>query len=237
MLISTDGIVLHTIKYSETSIIAHIFTKDFGIGSYIMNGVRSKRSKMAYFQPFSHITFEAFKKENNTIHRIKEVRFKTVKINIHSDFIKQSISQFLGEVLYKLIHKEDSSPELFSFFVDEISYLENEQNEVGNFHIYFLIKLMSFFGIEPHNNFSGTNSIFNIEMGEFTNLSTESCLSKEVSFTFHSILNDMQQNTKIASISKSDRSSLLTAILQYYRIHMHEFGKINSLDVFKSVFE
>ena len=40
MIYSTKGIVLRTVKYGETSVIAAIFTEMFGIQSYIVNGVR-----------------------------------------------------------------------------------------------------------------------------------------------------------------------------------------------------
>ena len=41
---STNGICF-SYKYSESSVIVKIFTEKFGIKSYIMKGVRSKKSK------------------------------------------------------------------------------------------------------------------------------------------------------------------------------------------------
>ena len=46
MLNKTRGIVLHHIKYSETSIIATIYTEVFGRQSYIIKGIRNKKSKI-----------------------------------------------------------------------------------------------------------------------------------------------------------------------------------------------
>ena len=45
MLSSTKGIVIHHFKYSEKSVIAKIYTEKFGLQSYILNGVRNKKSK------------------------------------------------------------------------------------------------------------------------------------------------------------------------------------------------
>ena len=42
---STNGICLHYYKYSESSVIAKIFTERYGMKSYIMKGVRKKKSK------------------------------------------------------------------------------------------------------------------------------------------------------------------------------------------------
>ena len=46
MLHKTRGIVLHYIKYAETSVIVTIYTESFGRQSYIINGVRSKKAKI-----------------------------------------------------------------------------------------------------------------------------------------------------------------------------------------------
>jgi len=54
VLQKTRGIVLRAVKYGETSLVVTIFTEEFGIQSYLVNGVRSTRSariKAASFQP------------------------------------------------------------------------------------------------------------------------------------------------------------------------------------------
>ncbi len=65
MIHATKGIVLRTIKYGETSVIASIFTELFGIQSYIVNGVRtqSKTSKAHFFQPSSMLEMEVYHNE------------------------------------------------------------------------------------------------------------------------------------------------------------------------------
>ena len=41
----TRGIILHTIKYSESSVIAKIYTEKFGLLSFLVKGVRASKSK------------------------------------------------------------------------------------------------------------------------------------------------------------------------------------------------
>ena len=45
MIESTKGICLHYYKYSENSVIAKIFTENFGLQSYVIKGVKNKKSK------------------------------------------------------------------------------------------------------------------------------------------------------------------------------------------------
>src|SRR5690554_6672397 len=145
MIVSTEGIVLHSIKYSDSSIIAHIYTEKFGIGSYIMNNVRGKLSKTAYFQSLSHVNIVAYKKHNTTISRLSKIEFATIHVNIYSDIYKASVSQFLGEFLHKIIHSEEANPALFKCLSSEVSLLNNSSN-VRDIHIRILIQLMPYFG-------------------------------------------------------------------------------------------
>ncbi|MBW7952728.1 MAG: recombination protein O N-terminal domain-containing protein, partial [Chitinophagaceae bacterium] len=52
---TTKGIVLRTVKYGETSIIATVYTELYGIQTYIIKGIRkvSKKNstKVNCFQP------------------------------------------------------------------------------------------------------------------------------------------------------------------------------------------
>ena len=44
MLVTTKGIVLHSLKYSETSIIVRIYTEARGLQSYLFKGIRKELS-------------------------------------------------------------------------------------------------------------------------------------------------------------------------------------------------
>jgi len=45
MLQKTKGIALHYYNYSESSVIAKIFTYDAGLQSFMINGIRQKKAK------------------------------------------------------------------------------------------------------------------------------------------------------------------------------------------------
>ena len=76
MLYTSKGIVLHHFKYGEKSIIAKIYTEKFGLQSYIINGVRSKKTKnkASYLQALSLIEINAVKKENKGLQQIKDIK-------------------------------------------------------------------------------------------------------------------------------------------------------------------
>ncbi|MFO7867731.1 MAG: DNA repair protein RecO [Bacteroidales bacterium] len=233
MITQTEGIILHTTKYSESSIIAHIFTKEFGAGSYIMNNVRHKRSKMAYFQIFSHVDISVYRKKNSSIHRISNIEFAELHLPIYANIIKASICQFLGEILHKLLHSEEENKVLFSFITDTLHLLAHEEKTVGNFHLVFLINLTHFFGITPQHTWTEEKCFFDLHNGEFICSETPLCIDKECSFILHSLLSG---NTEIV-IPKNIKIQLLESLIQYYKIHTHNFGSIQSLATLQTIFE
>ena len=55
------GVVLHTLKYGDSSMVVYLLTDVGGRRSYMVQGVRSSRgggSKMALFQPMFPVEFE-----------------------------------------------------------------------------------------------------------------------------------------------------------------------------------
>lgn len=229
MLVKTEGIVLHSMKYSESSVISHIYTKDYGVVSFIMNNVRGKRSKAAYFQPFAHIAIEAYKKDG-TLSRIKEIKFASVFVNLYSDIAKSSITQFLGEFLYKLIHSEETHIELYTFILTQIQLLDTSIN-VSDFHIRFLIELMEYFGIAAENNYSIEKPYFNIQAACFETESGFNFVGLDESRFIHFLLS----KTK-CTMNKNEKALVIAHIINYYRTHLHDFGQLKSLEVLKAIF-
>ena len=69
MIHKTRGIVLRTVDYSDTSLIAKIYTEQFGIQSYLIKGAKRKRAsiKANLFQPLALLELEVYKKEKQQL--------------------------------------------------------------------------------------------------------------------------------------------------------------------------
>ncbi len=72
----TKGIVLKTVKYGETSLIATLYTELFGIQSYLVNGVRSSSrkgpGKANLFQPAAILDLLVYHNDLRNLQRIRE---------------------------------------------------------------------------------------------------------------------------------------------------------------------
>ena len=73
MITKTRGVVLNYIKYGDTSIICKIYTEQFGLQSYIINGIRNSKSKnIGLFQPLNILDLVVYYKKTSGLQRIKE---------------------------------------------------------------------------------------------------------------------------------------------------------------------
>ncbi len=153
MLHQTKGIVFHSLKYSETSVIVKIYTELFGIQSYLIKGLRSSGSKIkpGLFQPMTLLDLVVYHKEKQVLQSIKEVHLALPYQEIPFDIRKSSIALFLNELVYKTIREEEANPDLFEFIWNACLELDATQEPVNCFHLLFSVRFCHFLGIFlPH---------------------------------------------------------------------------------------
>ncbi len=222
MITKTRGIVLSHISYGESSIIAKIYTEEYGYQGFIVNSVRSAKSRqgMAYFQPFTFLDLVIYMKTTRDLQRISE--FKPV-VSWYADSIKkQTILLFLAEVLDKLLRNEhESQPSLFRFLETGLSYFKQAEN-VSNFHLQFLLKLSNHLGLDV---MSGQELFQN--MNKVTDQAE-----------LESLINALLSAEYDQSIDASGelRFNALEALIEFYRHHVPGFGQVQSLKVLRQIF-
>ena len=237
MIHATKGIVLRTIKYGETSVIASIFTELFGIQSYIVNSVRtqSKTSKAHFFQPSSILEMQVYHNELKNLQRIKDLRWSYLHKNILSNVTKNSVALYMVELLHKSLKQPEANADLFHFCEDAFIHLDIAENEVtANFPIYFAIQLAHFFGLKIQDNYSAERNHFNIGEGNFTNnsLTNDNFLETDISYYFSQLLKVLQPaELKEIKLNKSIRTTILSALENYYIFHISEFSSLKTLPV------
>ena len=86
MIVNTQAIVLKSISFGETSIIARCFSKNKGKISLIVKGAKSKKTpKVSYFQPLSYVELVYNEKPNRTLNVLSKVSFIESWQNIFND--------------------------------------------------------------------------------------------------------------------------------------------------------
>ena len=151
------GIVLHTIKYGDTSVVAYILTDTYGRRNYLVQGVKSgkgKGNKAALLQPMFLLEFEGIPSHRSQMDRMKDVRLSHPLQHIPFDVRKSTISLFMAEVLYRLIKEVEPNSPLFGFVRASVMALDQMEEGISNFHLWFLVQLSAFLGFYPGNEYT-----------------------------------------------------------------------------------
>lgn len=242
MLHTTKGIVIYQFKYGEKSVIAKIYTEKFGLQSYIINGVRSKKStnKFAYLQPLSLVEINAYHKENKGLQHLKSIKLDVPFQCIPFDVYKGSIAFFVAEVIYKTIKEEEANSELFDFLYNSVQVLDVTKKNHANFHVYFLTLFAKYLGFPPQSTVIETTKIlyFDLQEGMFCLIKPfhQAYLETETSLVLLNIIQSHYQEIETKIISGKLRTTLLQGLLDYYKIHAVNFDTLKTKEVLEELF-
>jgi DNA repair protein RecO (recombination protein O) len=240
MLNKTNGIVLHTIKYGETSVIARVYTELFGLQSYLVKGARNRKggNKMSLLAPLTILEMEVYRKETAQLHHIREMRilypFSTLPFNV----LKSSIAMFINEVVFRSVREEEPNRPLYSFLESSIRWFDLVPDHYSDFHLWFMLHFCSYLGFTPSNNYSNSRAIFNLREGLFQSTLPEHAdyLLEPLSSTLNQLSVSKLEDLATHQLSAQIRHALLPRLVDFYRFHIQGMKEINSLEVLREVF-
>lgn len=240
MLQKTAGIVIRNTKYSESSVISKIYTRQLGMQSYIINGLHSPKApiKPSLLQPLTLLELVVYSNPNKNIQRIKEATSFPSLQNLHFDVIKSSIGLYIAELIHRSVMEEEPNQRLYNFLEQSVLALDEAGTGIGLFPIYFSLHLTNHLGFFPQNNFSAHDKdIFSLEEGEFTDqpVSEENAILPPDSQYFSQIISTEYEHLPSLHIPRNTRNALLIKILRYYKLHLPNFQDLKSLPVLMNV--
>ena len=239
MLEKTRGIFLHHINYSESSIIARIYTEKFGRQSYIISGARGKKSslKVNLFQPLFLLDLEVYYRPGRELQRLREAKVSIPFEQIPYDIRKSSQAIFLAEIMMRCLKEEEPNPELFNFIYHAACLLDVKEDGISNFHLVFLLKLTRFLGVYPQFTNEINLKYFDLLSASFKHSEPvhQQFMNVDITKTFRELFFvDIVENEKII-LTGDQRTVLLSKLLEFYKIHLDLKEEIKSLAVLKEV--
>jgi len=240
MIQKTRGIVLHTTRYGESSLVVHCYTEDYGRQTFMVKGVRKsrKQNRSNLFQPLFILDFEVYHKENRDIHLVKEVTRAMPLNSIPFDITKSTQAIFMAEVLYRVIREEESNHVLANFLINSIQYLDTMEEASPDFHIVFMFQLSKHLGFYPQNNFGEGRKFFNLVSGQFKTEfgDQEIHLDRESSDLWSRYMQADLQSIKTENFNGFQRKLTLDNLARFYKLHVTGLGEIRSLEVLHTYF-
>ncbi len=238
----TKGIVLRSIKYGETSLIVTIFTELFGIQTYMVNGVRTSKkssSKANHFQPTAILDMVVYHSENKSMQRIKEFSWAVLYQDILSDVIKNSIASFMAELMYKCLKQPEPNADLFHFCEESFLQLDRANKIISaNFALFFSLHLTHFFGFRMTDNYSPNNSILDLQEGNFIDQQPTHPYfmdGKNAALTAELLKVMQPHELEDFALNREIRRTLLIKYLDYYSLHISDFGQMKTLMILHEV--
>jgi DNA repair protein RecO (recombination protein O) len=241
MLTKTKGIVLHSLKYSENSIIIKMYTDTLGLQSFIIKSVRGKKSRMkaGNFQPLSMLDIIVYQGKNQSMHHIKEITSCSQYEQIPYDIKKSAVAFFIAELLYKSLREDSPNQQLYNFITETIILLDKTAERISDFHLIFMTELSKHLGFFPRNNFDKHHIFFDLMEGQFQDRMPEHPYFADDILSGHLfvLLNASQNNFSGTSFPPMVRKELILKMMDYYRIHINGFSALNSHTVLEEVFQ
>jgi DNA repair protein RecO (recombination protein O) len=239
----TKGIVLRTVKYGETSIIATIFTELFGVQSYLVNGVRTSTKKGTgkanLFQPSAILDIVVYHNELKQLNRIKEFKWSCIYQHILSDVRKNAVALFMVELLTKCLKQPEENPELFHFTEDIFIKLDECSDAVmANLPLFFALHLPFHFGFRITDNYNEKNFFLDLQEGIFFAEQPHHphFLEERQAAVTSQFLQVMQpEELEDIKLNHDFRRHLLQRYEDYYRLHIQDFGTMKSLPVLREI--
>ncbi|MEM9329220.1 MAG: DNA repair protein RecO [Bacteroidota bacterium] len=224
MILKTEGVTLGYIKYRDSSIIARVFTREFGFQSFLVTGIRSKKAKNnpGFFEGFTILDLVLYQSKRSTLHRLSEFKLSEPCHSIRTEVRKRAIALFLSEVLYRLLQaEEEQHVPLYTFLRQSILQFDGASAAIENFHLQFLLRLASYLGF----GFESISSHSQIALGH----------SEEIDH----LASDLLQADYFSpfDMTGKQRSEILEAMIKYYQTHLHQGLEVKSLAVLQSIFK
>lgn len=242
MIAATQGIVLRSVKYGETSLISTIFTRAYGVQSYLVQGVRSSRSRSnraVLLQPASLLDLVVYRKPSGNLQRIREMQFFHVYGTMQEEIARNSIALFSAELLLRLLPEHAPQPELFDAAAGYFIQLDTMRAAaVANFPLYFMVQCARHLGYAIGGTFSEETPYLDLHEGAYTAhppvvkpfVDTEAAQALSILIRL-----ERYQDLCAVSMHAGMRAQLIDWYLSFLHRHTQYMAPVKSLQVLQAV--
>lgn len=238
MLTTTKAIVINHVKFKDKSVVAKLYTNKYGLQSYIIHGVRGKKSKAALLQPLSLVEISFNYKENKTLFSAKELKYAESFSSIPFNIYKSTMAFYIADLLYVSIKEEEANKDMFEFIYNAILWLDINEHNYHNFHLYFTVQLTKYLGFKPQSiTNNNTRFFFDLQEGVFSNQLPlhNFYVDQPLSGLIYELNNKPINEIGNLKINVTLKRNLLNTLLDYYSIHIGNFKALKSKEVLQEI--
>ena len=240
MLVKTEAIVLHALKYGESRLIVDMFTKEVGRMSFIVPLPKTAKSRLKkqYFQPMTLLEIECDIRQRAQLQKLKDARLLMAYASIPFSPEKLALSLFIAEFLYYALRSEQQNHVLFSYVCDSMQWLDTVETGFANFHLTFLMRMSRFLGFYPNLDDYVEGCVFDMRSATFSlQVPTHrDFLQPSEAQLIHLLMRMDFATMHLFRFSRHERNSIVDVLLHYYRLHIPQFPELKSLGILQELF-
>jgi DNA repair protein RecO len=168
MIVKSDAIVLKTIDYSESSIIATLFTKEKGKVAVIAKGARKPKNKFAAFLVVGQLLEVVFySKETRSVQTLSDVSYSEKLNSFRVDIEKMAIMMTTTEFANQVLHDNEVNVPLFDFLKRMLVWVDKQTDVPAQLFPYLQLRIAEYIGIGVQyvNNSNAETGYLNISSG------------------------------------------------------------------------
>jgi len=234
------AIVLHQIKYSESSLILKIYTEKEGLLSFIAKGVRGKKGNLrtAQFQALNLLDLSYRETRKSELRQILDLKIIDPFTDLPFNPIKRTIAIFIAELIQNAIKEQEPNKKLFKFLCNSIYWIDLSKQNYGHFHLLFMMKLTMYLGFYPTLDGDKEARYFDLQQGVFSSVSPSHkyFIDSEQLRAWKQLINVKLETINSLMFSSNLKRKLLQTMMLYYKLHLIHFKELNSHHILQSVF-
>lgn len=233
MLSKTEGIVIRTIKYGESSAICNILTEQFGlVGFHIPSAFKNRgKVRISYLQPLNIVELSFNLNKNRNLQSISDIT--CIHYPDTSQFKQQAFYHVIGELLQQIIKENEINHSLFHYLKDE--GVPGINGELHYWQLPFvMLNILYHYGCAPNIDTFDADSCLDLKNGVFARSSvTLKYMSDPVCSAI--IYEMMTKGIRHLEENQALRSKIIGDLITYYRLHIHENFDLRSMEVMMKI--
>lgn len=231
------GIVLRTVKYSDTRQIIDLFTLERGRMSCVKKLLKRDPAPLTHLDI---ICFDADIRPSQTLPPMQNIEKVHHFTSLRFDTMKTVMIMFLTEFLSNALREETVNSSLYRYIEDSLLWLDHAESGYASFHLVMMMHITQFMGITPNLDGYAPDRCFDLQNGcyvdKMVNGNYELFLLPTEAKTLPYLFHMNYENMHLCPMSRRQRQRCLDVLLTYYRLHIPAFRELRSLEVLKDIF-
>lgn len=234
------SIVLRTIKLGDNKLIADLLSREEGRVSAVCKISTSRTAKIRkqLFQPLTILEVDTHRLPRQKMSQLTDARIVQAYTTLPFDAVKLSLGFFVAEFLVYATRDMHPEPLLYDFVEQSLTWLDNSERGTANFHLMFMIRMSRFLGFFPDVESFREGAVFDLREGAFSTTVPlhRDFLIPEDAKKMQVLMRMTPSNLHLFRLSREERNRIVDFCLQFYKLHIPQFGDMKSLDVLKELF-